>query len=150
MFQKIFLPLIFIFAFISCSSDDDFTDELNANRLLWQSSQIKDYTLNERISCFCGGLLSWDVFVLNSIKDRVEFDETQLPSNQIYDDIFNNSRTVEESFDFIESLLSQNVASLNVEYDDVYGFPNHISIDYVANAVDDEISYIYTSFEITN
>ncbi len=151
MFQKVFLPLVCILIFISCSSDDDFSDELNANIRLWQSSQIKNYKWNERIVCGeCSGVFFRDVFVVNNSKDTVVFNHAELVEGQTYEDIFNDARTVQESFNFIKSLLNQNVAFLNIEYNETYGFPTDIDIDYDRNAVDDEGGYIYTDFEITN
>ncbi len=148
--------LMFIFftcLFISCSSDDEISKEireLNEARSTWQSFQLKNYSFNERISCFCGGLLEWDVYVKDGIKEKVMFDESQLPSHQTYNDILNNAKTVEDAFDFIEDLMRQDVASLLVEYNDQYGFPSLISIDYHADMADDEIGYLYTGFEIIN
>ena len=144
--------LIIVFAFISCSSDDEFSDEkkeLNRARQKWSTTQNLNYTMNERISCFCGGLLDWNVFVENGIKDKVVYDESQA-YGQTYEDVFDNAKTVEDAFHFIESLLVKDLASLIIEYDHVYGFPKLISIDYVENMADDEIAYLYTNFKITN
>jgi len=151
-FKKL-IPLLFIFLFISCTSDDEISEEnreLNQARLAWQNSQLKNYSINERISCFCGGLLEWEVYVKNGIKEKVEFDESQLLQGQTYDDVFNNAKTIDDTFDFIESLLSQDIASLVIEYNQEYGFPSLISIDYNFNIADDEIAHLYTDFEIIN
>ena len=152
MFSRIFTIIFILLIFISCSSDDAISDEkreLNRARQLWNSAQIRNYSMNERISCFCGGLLDWNVFVENGIKDTVEYDESQA-YGQTYEDIFDNAKTIEDTFDFIESLLGRDLASLSIEYDDVYGFPKLISIDYVANIADDEIAYLYTNFDVEN
>jgi hypothetical protein len=152
MSYKILIPLLFINFFISCTSDDTISEEkieLSQARQKWNSAQIKNYEMHERLSCFCGGLLEWDVFVKNGIKDKVEYDESQA-FGQTYDDIFDQARTIEDVFDFLEGLLDRELASLIVEYDDVYGFPKLISIDYVENIADDEIAYFYTEFEIEN
>ncbi len=155
MISRLVTLLFCAFVFVSCNTDDD-NDlrELNTNRQLWESSQVKSYSWNERLSCFCAGILERDIFVINDIKDRVEYDDSGLPPevnrDELYESIFNQSKTVEEAFDFIESLLNQDVASLLIEYDAVYGFPKVISIDYIENAIDDEIGYIYTDFKIMN
>lgn len=152
MFHRILISLLFICFFISCSSDDEFSGEkreLSQARQKWNSAQIQNYNMNERISCFCGGLLEWDVFVKNGIKDKVEYDESQA-YGQTYDDIFDQARTIDDVFDFLESLLNRELASLTVEYNETYGFPNLISIDYAENIADDEIAYLYTDFEIEN
>lgn len=152
MSHKILIPILLSCFFISCSSDDDddIRKELNSNRQLWETSQIENYKWNERLSCFCGGLLAWDVFVAGGVKEKVEFDETLLHENQTYEDVFDNAKTVEDAFQFIETLFNQEVASITIEYDEVYGFPKLISIDYVENIADDEIAYLYTDFEIQN
>ena len=152
MFSRVFTLFIIVFTFISCSSDDEFSGEkreLSQAIQKWNSAQILNYTMNERISCFCGGLLDWNVFVENGIKDKVVYDESQA-YGQTYEDVFDNAKTIEDAFNFIESLLVKDLASLIIEYDDVYGFPKLISIDYVENIADDEIAYLYTNFKITN
>jgi len=106
--------------------------------------------MNERISCFCAGLLEWDVFVENGEKVSVEFDETNLPPDQTSQDVLDNARTIEDAFALIEGLTTQNVASLVVEYNETYGFPTLISVDFDLNIADDEIVYIYSNFIITN
>ena len=150
MSYKILIPLIFISLFISCNSDDTLTEEkieFNKARQKWNNTQPENYNMHERVSCFCGGLLEWDVFVKNGIKDKVEYDDSQT-YGQSYEDIFENARTIEDVFDFLESLLNEELASLYVEYDETYGFPKLISIDYAENVADDEIAYLYTNFEI--
>ena len=149
--KQILFSLGFVFLLISCSSDDDsFSNELNANRSLWASKNISDYKWNEFLGCFCGGVLDRQIIVVNSVKDSVVFDESQLFEGYTREDVFNDARTVEEAFDFIAYIQTQDVASLSVEYDAIYGFPKNINIDYIKDAIDDEISYVYTDFEITN
>jgi len=148
--------LIFKFALlvlISCSSVDDIAEkqrELNQARQLWQSQQVENYKWNERLSCFCAGVLEWDLFVKDNLKEKVEFDEINLHQGQTYDDILEKAKTVEEAFDFIETLLSKEIASLIIEYDDQYGFPTEVNIDFDFQIADDEIVYLYKGFEIIN
>jgi transposase len=56
--------------------------------------------------------------------------------------------TIEGLFAIIESARSRNAARLNATYDPVRGFPTSISIDYIALAVDDEISYTIRDFHV--
>ena len=148
--------LIFKFALlvlISCSSVDDIAEkqrELNQARQLWQSQQVENYKWNERLSCFCAGVLEWDLFVKDNLKEKVEFDEINLHQGQTYDNILEKAKTVEEAFDFIETLLSKEIASLIIEYDDQYGFPTEVNIDFDFQIADDETVYLYKGFEIIN
>ena len=152
--KKFVLLVSLLIVFVSCSSDDEGSlDELSKNRRLWQSHQIIDYSWNERISCFCAGPLERDVFVVDLIKDSVAFDETGYDPEyleELREIVFNSAHTVEDAFDLAEELLNREVAFLEIQYDEIYGFPAIISVDYVENIADDEIAYIYTDFEITN
>ena len=153
MFYRFIIAVLLLSVFSSCHSDDNVTEkqrELGLARQLWQSQQIENYVWNERLSCFCGGVLEWDLFVKDKLKEKVEFDETNLPQGQTYDDILEEAKTVEDAFEFIETLLSKDIASLIIEYDDQYGFPTEINIDYDFQIADDEIAYLYTDFEIIN
>lgn len=153
MSYRIFISILVSCFFISCSSDDEFSGEkrdLSQARQLWDNAQIENYKWTEILSCECGGPLLRDIFVVNNIKNRVDFDESLLFEGYTSEDVFNASKTVEESFDFIVNLINQNVASLEVEYDAIYGFPTIISIDYDVDFVDDEILYRYINFEIEN
>ena len=153
MFSRISTILIIVFAFISCSSDDEFSDEqreLSQARQKWNSAQIQSYNWTEILSCECSGPLLRNIFVVNNIKDRVDFDKSLLFEGYTSEDVFNASHTIEETFDFVQNLINQNVSSLGVEYDAVYGFPTIVSIDYDVKTIDDEILYRYTNFEIQN
>jgi len=151
MVARFFILISIFVSFASCDSDDDMIlDELNENRRLWDAAQVKDYSMNERLSCFCGGVLEKVIFVVDNEKDTVVFDESLLFEGYTYVDVLNGSKSIEEAFDFIEELSARDLASLVVEYDETYGYPTLISIDYNKDYVDDEIAYYYTNFEITN
>ena len=151
--KKFLIFNVALLVLISCSSVDDITEkqrELNQARQLWQSQQIENYKWNERLSCFCAGVLEWDLFVKDNLKEKVEFDEINLHQGQTYDNILEKAKTVEEAFDFIETLLSKEIASLIIEYDDQYGFPTEVNIDFDFQIADDETVYLYKGFEIIN
>ncbi len=149
--KKILILSGLVFFLLACSPDDDILlNELNANRQIWESNQIENYSWTETLSCECGGPLLRTIIVVNNIKDTVVFDESLLFEGYTYEDVFKASNTIQESFDFIESLSNQNVASLFVQYDEIYGFPTIISVNYDEDVIDDEILYRYLNFDITN
>jgi len=65
------------------------------------------------------------------MKDSIDFDESTISPE-------------------VEELMKNDVASVEIEYDKTYGFPTLISIDYIKDAIDDEVTYMYSDFEITN
>lgn len=145
--------LLFIFSMAlllsSCHNDDDGMTEFRMAKAKWQKLQFDDYTIQENLQCFCGGLLEWTTKVSNSEKDTIYFDESKLYEGQTYKSVFDNAKTVEEAFDFIENFDTKKVAVFEVEYDEQFGFPKSIYIDNIKNAIDDEIAYVYSNFTPT-
>jgi hypothetical protein len=56
--------------------------------------------------------------------------------------------TVEGLFDTIRDGLDR-AGSIEVTYDAARGYPTRIAIDWVKNAIDDEIAYTVTEFSVT-
>jgi hypothetical protein len=150
MIRRFFLLIVLISLLVSCNNDNDQNNQdkdfssIENPRDRWEAYGITDYMINERISCFCGGVLQWDLVVKNNIKSEVIFDQTI--SNQTESEILERARTINDVFDFIETIDINNVASFVVEYNPTYGFPTLVSIDYDLNISDDEIVYIYSEF----
>ena len=147
---RVSIILIVISIITSCNSDDSVIDKLTANQQLWEASNVKNYTISERYSCFCGGVLNWKTFVENGEKVDITFEDPEFGEPEDFETVFQRARTIDDVFDFLANLYTQDVASIVVEYDETYGFPKVINVDYIANAIDDEIIYLYTDFEITN
>jgi hypothetical protein len=143
MFKKIVL-LSLSFALFSCVSEDLSEFEIAKNK--WESANINSYKIKERISCFCVGILQWELEVVNGEKTNVVYDEPAYDIGETYEDVLAKAKTIDDIFDFIESIDKSKVAIFNVEYDEEYGFPTSISIDQDSNAADDEVSYQYYDF----
>jgi len=62
-----------------------------------------------------------------------------------YLDYYSQRDTVEELFGVIESAQAGAADEVTVEYDPESGYPVRISIDYIKQAVDDEVSYQITN-----
>jgi len=147
MLKRGLLLLGVLMLLFSCTDDDDKSENQIA-REKWNSLQIKDYSIKERRACFCAGLLEWTVEVEDNIKDTVFFDESKLYQGQTYKMVFDDAKTIEDVFDFIENFDTNKADELVVVYNEEYGFPKSISIDYIKEAVDDEITYLYNDFTI--
>lgn len=154
MIKKIFLSLFLPLIILSCTGDDDLNlasnniEELKNARELWQSKQIVNYSIKEKEVCFCAGILEWQLFVKNKEKNEVVFvNTTNEPTDEVYSNVFDRAKTVEDAFDLIERILSREVASFEVQYDAEYGFPTLISVDYDENIIDEERTYYFSEFE---
>ena len=143
MLKKIVL-LSLSFALFSCVSEDLSEFEIAKNK--WQSANINSYKIKERISCFCIGILQWELEVVKGEKIKVTYDEPEYSTGETYEDVLAKAKTIDDVFDFIESIDKSSVAYFNVEYNEEYGFPTSISIDQDSNAADDEVFYQYYDF----
>ncbi|MDY7396156.1 DUF6174 domain-containing protein [Aureibaculum sp. 2210JD6-5] len=149
MMRKFLFFTVLAISFVSCDSDDEDMSEFKMAKAKWEKLQFEDYTIQENLWCFCGGLLEWTTKVVNNEKDTVYFDESKLYDGQTYQMVFEGAKTIDEAFDFIENFNTKKVASFIVEYDEQFGFPKSIAIDYIENAVDDEITYVFSNFTPT-
>ncbi len=148
MLKKLLILSIITIILISCSSDD--TSELSKNeesKEKWKSWKIENYSINEMTQCYCAGILEWKLTVIKGKKDKVSFDETILPGNNTYDNVLKEAKTIDNVFDFIEDFDLSKVAKFSVVYNEKYGYPTSVFIDYDSSVVDDEIEYIYQGFE---
>jgi hypothetical protein len=56
--------------------------------------------------------------------------------------------TINDLFNIIDAAKAQDAYKLEYEFDKTLGYPTRIEIDYLGNAVDDEISYQIDSLKI--
>ncbi len=110
--------------------------ELDAAREAWAALGLDNYDVEMVRGCFCigGGRLS--VLVRDDSVAAV-FPQDDYWSGEI--DWWQYIPTVDELFDLIED-AQQNADSWEVQYSDD-GYPTRIDIDWITNAIDDEISY---------
>lgn len=112
--------------------------KLEENRAKWEAAGIDSYDLDYRRSCFCPPPGDVQVLVrggeIFSIRDPDTGAEIENPSTGAFG--FNS---VDGLFDAIAAAINGRVARLDVEYDPELGYPTSISIDFIADAVDDEI-----------
>ncbi len=117
--------------------------ELDAARESWASEGQGDYTIYAKRDCFCALEPSDDVFV--TVRDGELESALANSGDENYDepvprDEWHAWYTVAGMFDQIEDALST-AADVQASYDASYGFPRSVTVDYVLNAADDEISY---------
>ena len=128
--------------------------EVEQAREKWQSANISHYRFNVHISCFC-------VFVENmplvvEVKDGEVVSMEFATGNEIDPQLlplFERYVTIDRLFDGLESGFDfegddQGPADkVTVEYDATYGFPTKIDIDFVEEAIDDELYLSISDFE---
>ena len=120
--------------------------KLQAARLKWEHTRPAAYTYTVALYCFCPQEGSGPVIV--SVRDGVVESRTYVNSGAAvaptYADYF---PTIDGLFEMIEDARRQGAYAINVTYDPARGFPVFISIDYVREMADEELSYRTTNFQ---
>lgn len=119
--------------------------DLVAAEARWNIHGFTFYALTQTANCFCvyGGapmrLLVRGDSVLSAFNTR---DSVDLPAEQR-----GWYLTVPQLFALVRDARARHAAKLEVRYDPTYGYPTRISIDYIAEAADDEIERISTDLQ---
>jgi hypothetical protein len=139
----------------SCDSITDGRkgDDFRENRNLWQQKGIENYTFEYSKLCYCGGLFNPATIVvkadtIHAVLDPDTGEPLRDPQTdelvlQKYPESF---LTIDELFGVIENARKK-ADKLNVEYDQNSGYPTYTEIDYIKEAIDDEVTYKVNNFE---
>ena len=117
-------------------------------RELWDALEIRDYQFTYNVACFCGfvGPNPAIITVRDGVVTRVEYPIGSAQGSGSYP--VQGYPTVDSLFARIERVQEKNPAELDVDFDETYHYPRSIDIDYIKNAIDDEISYGVTGFKV--
>ena len=128
--------------------------ELDLAREKWQAANISHYRFNLFISCFCvfNENMPLVIEVNNGEVVSMEFQNGKEIDPQFLD-LFNRYATIDKLFDGLASSFDfpgdEQVAAekVTVQYDATYGFPTQIDIDFIEQAIDDELYLTVSDFE---
>ncbi len=128
--------------------------ELDLAREKWESANISHYRFNLFISCFCvfNENMPLVIEVNNGEVVSMEYQNGKEIDPQLLD-LFNRYATIEKLFDGLASNFDfagdeQGAAEkVTVEYDATDGFPTKINIDFIEQAIDDELYLTVSNFE---
>ena len=154
--MKKLLLLILAIVLAACSAVQP-KSEVERAREKWQNTNISHYRFKLFFGCFCA--FSQDMPLNIEVKDGQVVSMQYQSGNEIDPNLleyFNRFTTIDRLFDEIESgfEIKDNVDTagdkadeVKVTYDETYGFPTQINIDFIKNAVDDELSLQISEFE---
>ena len=108
-------------------------------KAVWQASHISDYSMEQRLICFCAfGGEKFKVVVRNrAVVDVIDLDH----NTHVPEQLRSSFKSIDELFTFLESLQGRDVAELRFEFDKAYGYPTKIYVDYDRNVADEEMGY---------
>lgn len=152
----LFIHISALFLFLSsCDSITDGRkgDDFRANKDLWQKQNVENYSFEFSKLCYCGGLFNPATVVvkadtIHSVLDPQTGEPLRDPqTNELVLQKYPKSfQTIDELFEVIEN-ARENADKLNVEYDEKLGYPVLIEIDYIKEAIDDEVTYKIDNFQ---
>ncbi len=119
------------------------TDALSRARARWAAAGIDSYVFDFQRLCFCGG----DVIrpVLIDVLDGEVSSATFLDTGEPVTDPAAGLPTIEDLFEEIQSAIDRNAHSVVARYDPDLGYPSEVSIDFLENAIDEEMAFSVSS-----
>ncbi|MEW6241740.1 MAG: DUF6174 domain-containing protein [Chloroflexota bacterium] len=142
--NRILIALVLVLFLSACSGG-----ALQSNREKWDSQAASHYRFNLSIGCFCPYHEIMPLTV--EVQDGQIVSMTDVNGQPVREEFranFEEAATIEGLFAIVEQAASGGADEIKVEYDAAYGFPSSISIDYIKEAMDDEISYHVLNFEV--
>jgi hypothetical protein len=114
----------------------------------WEAAGIDDYTFELDVICFCTISGRFQVAVANSVATTVESDSGPI-------DLAAPDRFMDYNVEGLFALVTdwgggQSPDSMLASFDPELGYPVEIRIDSIHNAVDDELTFFVSDFEISN
>lgn len=112
-------------------------DMLNKNLSKWKQADIASYTYEFQRSCFCVREYTKPVQlrVNNGAVVEARFKDT---NERLPDRLEGNKQTIANLFTTIQKAIDRKAHSIVVQYDEEYGFPTSISVDYDQRMADEE------------
>lgn len=119
-------------------------DRFDEAKRLWDRENPANYAVTVQRLCFCGNVDQVRIVVVNRqvISRTVVASQQPLPANlnESYPDIPGLFATVKDAI--------LRADAINVSFDRTYGFPSDATIDFIKNAIDDELTLKVTDFVV--
>lgn len=121
--------------------------EVERNQEKWQEAGISHYRYELFVGCFC--VFSQDMPLVVEVQDGEVVSMEYQSGNEIdaaNRETFEKYSTIDRIFSELEADLEK-ADEVIVTYDPTYGFPTKINIDYIKDAIDDELALTVSNFE---
>ncbi len=145
MKKTLFLFFITALLFSACAPLQD--SELSQNREKWRTANISHYRFELSVGCFCpfGQQMPLTIEVQNGqVVSMAYNDGSIVPENERKS--FEQYETIDALFDYTASVIGK-ADEIKINYNPTYGFPSNVQIDFIKNALDDELWLSVQSFE---
>lgn len=123
-------------------------DELTLARARWALTNADDYVFDLQRSCFCASDFVRPVRI--EILDGIVSSAVYVDTGDPIPPPLTSVPTIEDLFDEIRDALDGSAFSVVADYDPGMGYPINVSIDYIENAIDDEMAFSVSSFQLVD
>jgi hypothetical protein len=132
--------VVLALAAAACGNPLSPTEDLEDARRTWSRQGLTSYRFNVSQLCFCGPDVRgvFHVVVERGSVTSVTDAETGAPRTP-HPAV---PLTVEALFDKVEEAIERDADEIDVRYDPMLGYPQEIAIDFIENAIDDEVTYV--------
>ncbi|MBC7896932.1 MAG: hypothetical protein H7066_16055 [Cytophagaceae bacterium] len=132
-------------AFVGPADRDTGVRDLVKARALWNTNGVADYEVVMRKDCFCigGGERFLYTVRSNAVTSVVRLSTGAVDSLMA---ATTSAAPIELAFDLLDRAVEHGAAHLEVSYDNQWGFPRMLSIDFSTGVADDEIDLHLESF----
>jgi hypothetical protein len=149
--MKKLLVLLMTFVLAACTAAGNAMgsqSEIEQNKEKWQDQGISHYRYQLHISCFC--VFNEDMPLIIEVQDgnvvSMEFQSGKEIDSGLHE-LFDKYATIDRLFAELEADLNGAADKVTVEYDATYGFPTKAEIDFIEQAIDDELYLTVSNFE---
>jgi len=127
---------------VTGTGDGDNEEALRNAQVRWNAARVQDYTVVVQHLCFCGYVRPVRVTVRSgAVVSSVDAQTGEpVPS-------YATVRDIAGLFALIRKAIDDGADRLEVTYDGQLGYPTFINIDYIVNAVDDELQVTTSEFQ---
>lgn len=145
--RKIFFGVLIALIIVACASP---SSEFDKNLAKWNDAKVSHYRMQVGVSCFCpfAEINPFAVEVKDGqVVSMVGANGLEvLDTDPMYEALIQYAN-VDNLFTWLEPAVAE-ADKIEISYDETYGFPNNIAIDYITQAVDDEIWVDISNFEV--
>jgi hypothetical protein len=143
--------ILFVLIFVIAACTTGAPSEFERNAAKWEDAGVTHYSYSLFIGCFCP--FAQDMPLIIEVKDGemvsiTRFDGTSIETTDPAYETYVSYATIDRIFLKLETALSGEAEDVVVAYDSVYGFPANIAIDYIKEAIDDELSLQISNFVV--
>ena len=138
--------IVMVLALAACSAGGQ--TEIERNQEKWQDAGISHYRYNLFVGCFC--VFSQDMPLVIEVQDGEVVSMEYQSGNEIEvtnRELFEKYATIDRIFTELETDINGAADEVVVKYDPTYGFPTEASIDFIKEAIDDELYLTLSNFE---